>query len=253
MGSGPSIPETTRKIEYNMHDKVSFTKNGVKVTGIVKSVTCEVTEYEGLCDLNKSTIVVKDNKGNFYTIGLLDSTLTLENMTVAEAKEKYKFGRRVSFTYNNEILTGIINGHSIRTGAERISKVDEVYIDVPNRTSSYRISFTDPTLKLAPISISEINKYSIGNKVSFNYFSGIKTAIIEGIKIYNKDENNIDETSSRLTVKLDDGTQLEIPFTTNGLKLVDKSDSSNQKYTLEEDSKYRVKYMKYKAKYLLLK
>jgi hypothetical protein len=35
--------------------------------------------------------------------------------------------------------------------------------------------------------------------------------------------------------------------------LVQKDLSGSQKYTLEEDSKYRVKYMKYKAKYLAKK
>jgi hypothetical protein len=255
---------TTRNIVYNVNDKVSFTKNGSKVSGIVKGVTCNFyidergTTYGGLCDLQKSTISVLDNQGIIHIIGLMESTLQIENMTVDEAIEKYKLGRRVSFIHKYKPTIGIINGYGIKVGAVRISKDDTVSIYLPkglDRESSYdNISFTDPNLKLAPISISEADKYSVGKKVSFYWGDEIKTGTIKDVKIIKENEVNIDETLSSLTVKIDDtDKEEEIRFTIGELKLVEESGSGNKKYTLEEDSKYRVKYTKYKAKYLLQK
>jgi hypothetical protein len=183
-----SQPEgTTKKIVYNINDTVSFLENGKKVTGMVTGVTCSFyiddkgTIYGNLCDLTKSSIDVKDNKNNSHKVFINEPTLKIENMTVEEAKEKYKSGTKVSFLHKGNIVTGTIRGFGITVDADRISQEDFVIIDVPGVKYSVNVSFTDPNLKLA------------------------------------------------------------------------ESVSGKQKYTLEDDNKYRIKYMKYKAKYLAQK
>jgi hypothetical protein len=154
----------------------------------VTGVTCSFyideagTSHGNLCDMTKSSITVSDDKNETHTVFLNNPTLQIKNMTVEEAKQKYKSGSNVSLIYNNAGTTGTIIGHSITVGSKFISKDDIIHVKVPGTDGSLSISFTDPSLKL-----------------------------------------------------------------------VEESSSGNQKYTLEDKNKYRVKYAKYKAKYLLQK
>jgi hypothetical protein len=197
MGAAPSTTVQTkhptierRKIEYNINDKVSFLQDELEIIGRVISINCEfyvdaAGNTDGnLCDMNRSTISIIDDKNTTYTVPLNTPTLKIKNMTIDEARKMYIKGRKVHFMHQNEPKTGIITGIGLTTVNEYISDKDSIHVILDGSKDIVRIPLTDPTLQL-----------------------------------------------------------VEVPIPVSG----------KQKYTLEEDSKYRVKYMKYKAKYLAQK
>jgi hypothetical protein len=250
MGAFFSTPTPVGPIKFTMDQNVSFVKDNERIYGKVIGIECSKMKVSKSnphdCNLNLSQILIEDlQTKNTHIVSPNDPTLQIENMTIEEAKEKYKIGIRVYFTQDSikEKNFGIIDSYGINTTSDRISNTDYVQIHVQKGTNNnywVNIPFTDPSLKLYPVPYNEANLYSIGSRVSLIWQGKVKTGIIVNNKVVKLDNENIDEIESFIEVKFDDNTTQKIKFTENEL-------------TLLEDINYRVKYMKYKAKYLLQK
>jgi hypothetical protein len=94
-------------------------------------------------------------------------------------------------------------------------------------------------------------KYKSGTKVSFLHKGNIVTGTIRGFGI-TVDADRISQEDFVIIDVPGVKYSVNVSFTDPNLKLAE-SVSGKQKYTLEDDNKYRIKYMKYKAKYLAQK
>jgi hypothetical protein len=100
--------------------------------------------------------------------------------------------------------------------------------------------------------------FNIGDHISVNVNGGDVVAEIVGITKY-KNNETVDTNSSRITYKYANHEKDQTNF--GSVKKVHKDTlltspnplEKNKKYTLEDDSRYRFKYAKYKAKYLIQK
>jgi len=247
---------------------VSFEKDDKVITAQINKFTCFIPS-PGVCDLYKSSLSVIDDDGKLYKVNLVEATLIDKKITKNEA-EKYSPKKKVFFyTYKNfageervDTKEGTILSSNIIPSHDEnfINDRSTLSIIGTNGAGLDIIPFTQPGLKL--VEVKQINmkvkdaveKYKIGKKVSYNYNGIAKDGKIishvikEGATYISEDDKVIIEVQ-------DSGYKLtmEVLFTEPTLKLVEESGSGKQKYTLEEDSKYRVKYMKYKAKYLAQK
>ena len=170
----------------------------------------------------------------------------------------YLTGKFVSFIRDGKTITAQINQVTChKYDATRCDLGQSCLSVIDTSGTLHKVTLTDETLKKVDIIITKQDalKYNIGSMVH-NIISDVDTVVVKKgaiiSKIINPNNYNTDNISndSILQVKLDDNTTVLIPFSQPGLKLVV---AGSQKYTLEEDSKYRVKYAKYKAKYLLQK
>ena len=123
-----------------------------------------------------------------------------------------------------------------------------------DKNETHMVLLNNPTLQIKNVTVNEaIEKYTTSKKVEFIYKKkSTKIGIIMGYSVIA--DNKFISKDDKLMVRVPgtDGS-LSISFTDPSLKLVEESRSGNQKYTLEDKNKYRVKYAKYKAKYLLQK
>jgi hypothetical protein len=176
--------------------------------------------------------------------------------TMPKNEINYKINDKVSFTKDGKPITGRILQVTCHIYSPNMCDLGQSFLTVIDDNSvNYKVSLTEPTLKIEKMTIEEARKmYNRGSKVNFIHQNEPKTGIITGIGLNTVNEYISDTDSIHVIL---DGSKdiVRIPLTDPTLQLVEVPIpvSGKQKYTLEEDSKYRVKYMKYKAKYLAQK
>ena len=155
---------------------------------------------------------------------------------------KYLIGDIVEYTdnYKNKYILKILRIDSIKKkvilGDETGNELDSIpYVNLKEKLNpNAKLKIPDEYRRNSTVKFVKDGKELIGT-----------------VRGFTKWESN-GQKNIVLTVKLEDGTETTIPSTQQELKVIE-SDSGNKKYTLEDNNKYRVKYMKYKAKYLAQK
>jgi hypothetical protein len=260
---GALITRTQSKSEidvnYQKNDIVSFTKEGKEIKGRISKVTC--TLYTpNMCNLGESYLTVIDDSSRQHKVSLTEPTLRIENMTMEEANI-YEIGDTVSFSMDERIKTGkIISFVKVVIPNTNNISIRESYLTIAlnNPETQINIPFTQTGLKI--LSGKDLNVvFEVGDHVILKIDDKYVVVEITGTTIYRNQVGNVDGNTSSIGYKYKNGIIERINWG-SVIKKVDKSTplsfqdiSKKKKYTLEEDSKYRVKYMKYKAKYLAQK
>lgn len=182
--------------------------------------------------------------------------------TEVQGPINFKMNQNVSFEKDGIRIYGTVIGVDCTKYETSTSDPNTCNLNVSNiwikdqKKNTHLVRPNEPTLKIENMTVEEaIEKYKTGTKVSFLHKGNIVTGITNGFAIGVGTEHiSKDDTVSIYVPKgeYSDSFHANISFTDPNLKLVD-SDSGKQKYTLEDDNKYRIKYMKYKAKYLAQK
>jgi hypothetical protein len=246
---GGSVSKTG-KIDYNKNDIVSFFLNGREILGFVSRVHCATEGNQ--CNLSLSKIYVK-NESFEYPVDVTDPSLKIiKNLTKAEY-DRYKIGVVVSFTQDGIDKEGTIIGIQPSENQDRTLDFEYSRITVELKDgNTTEIRFYTPNLKIIAFTQAYTDKFTKGQHVSFK----VDETTYYG-KIINKfadlnQDGTINLVRSGLVVEYKEGSQMTVQFDNPGLQIM-PNNTGKKKYTLEDENKYRVKYAKYKAKYLAQK
>ena len=190
-------------------------------------------------------------------MGLLFSKTETKNKV--ELETNYANGKFISFSKDGNEIIAQINKFTCNVPSDGVCDLHKSFLSVIDDYGNlHKVYLNEAKIIDKKITYKNASNYLPQKKVSFYTYSNIEEGEVvtkeEGI-IISRQINTTDKIfindDSRLTINLN-GNSMSIPFTQPGLKLVEES--GNKKYILEEDdNKYRLKYAKYKAKYLLLK
>ncbi len=249
---------TNNGTTFSVGNIVSYMLRGHSgiLIGSIKKITQDRDSIKLiLIHKNKDDVIIPITQSNLSLI-VGDSELT--DYPVAQLTEvlPFKVGDKVSYSLagNTEIAIGEIFEINInRDGITfKIKHLGDVYKIMTYKQGEIVVgNFTkvEPTTQLtaAPVKKLRIGEgvqsylLQVGDRVNFT----LKKIQVSG------QVNDFDLRNTPLIlVRLNDGREVKIPPNQPNLQKVEEG---RQKYILEDVNKYRLKYAKYKAKYLLLK
>jgi hypothetical protein len=253
-------------INFNMNDRVSFinVRRG-RIYGTVSGVVCNKEEISTsdlkTCNLTLSEIKIQDSSGIQYSVNPNEPTLRIENMTIEEANI-YERDDTVSFRMNGKIKTGkIIDITKITMPGTNNISINESYLSIALNNSEEEIQIPFTQIGLSILSGKDSNvEFKEGDHVILKINDKHVVVEIVGIVGEKNPDGSVNKNQTVINYKFSDGN-IDRANWGSVIKKVNKDTpltayqdiSQKKKYTLEEDSKYRVKYMKYKAKYLAQK
>ena len=256
-----TVVPTIKKIIHNgttyaILSKVSYTLKGhpEPLKGQIKKITLEKDRFH--------LLITHKNREQSIPIEQPDLKLVADTEEITVYPEvqpvevPFKVGNIVSYSLtgadDGEAIGQIVEINTNREGTTfKISHIDGEKIMTyklgERVVGKFKLESTNSLESLTPapqktVVLSDGVKLNIGDRVSFR----LKRVLIFGIiKDFNYKYNPYS-----IIVIMDDGTDKSIPTNQPELKKVVEG---RQKYILEDVNKYRLKYAKYKAKYLLLK
>jgi hypothetical protein len=234
---------------YTLNSIVSYRlKNNMEVIGEIVKIFYEKGKYKLLIKhKNKEQLISIEQPG----LQLKHEVDTTEFPVIKLVDIPFHVGETVSYSIAG--MTGLAIGeiHAIiidETGVtfqimHNNNKIKSMqYMKGDDVVGSFTI-IDDPSISPTdePIKPNSLGDYKKGDIVSFTSKLGRKKGkIIDFIWKYNQILVEVDDTKENF----------KIPIDREDLK---KENTGSKKYMLEDVNKYRLKYAKYKAKYLLLK